>query len=735
MTAYSFVHFNLHRLSSILLLFLLHASYTNAATSPTQPQPAPSSSSHLALIPEPQKIAHGSGSWVLPPVLVTSVAGEATWTQHIKVLDAAIQSLTAGQHRLEFSSDPDQPVRLQFATAPELGSEAYRLNVDASGIQIIASTLKGLSRATATLLQLIGSSEFPSSNLGIPKPRSIPHLSLGDEPTVEYRNLMIDMGRNPHSIELLKETIDLLWFYKVDSLQLHLTDDQRFAFPSTHFPKLWDGLITKEQFEELEKYAYLRGVTIIPELEVPGHSGKLRAIYPEVFGKSPTDLASSDSALVGIKRLLDEMMEVFSSSPYIHIGGDEAYGVPEELQRDLINQLDEYVRSKGRETLVWEGPRPGTGDNRVNREVIHINWRTINYRPDQMLDDGYRVINAAWDPLYIVDHYPRINFTMTSPQHIYETLSLERFKHVNPGIPTFAAPVETAPNDNIIGLCMTWWEGREENFFPQVTPRLIPFADISWAPERERDYNDFEQRVTQTELVRKKSFFPVQISTSDLVIPGDGVFHENCSVSLTPRSSSQDASEIHYTLDGSPPNANSPLYEMPISVDETCILRARLFSDGQPRGHASRIRLTAVNPIENLALGKPVSSSATSGVPFSVERITDGSIQNLEFYLGYPATPDPIELTIDLEVPTRLERIVVHSYSISGSYEQYLVELSSDGKAFSQVAQRMEKPESPSLPQEHSFEPQTARYIRIRSYGNKGYVFDSFSKIVEVQAF
>ncbi len=228
-----------------------------------------------------------------------------------------MKTLTNCEIRLVGETDAaDQVVVVE----PAMAAEAYILQIQADGVRIEASTLKGIAHATATLLQLIGQHQS----------KTIPALEIRDEPDCSYRNFMVDLGRNPHSLESLKETIDLLWFYKVDSMQLHLTDDQRFAFPSKAYPKLVteNGKITWEQFAELDRYARVRGVAIIPELEVPGHSGILRRVYPEVFGKSPTDLASSETARKGIKVLLDEMTELFSSSPYIHIGGDEAYGVP-----------------------------------------------------------------------------------------------------------------------------------------------------------------------------------------------------------------------------------------------------------------------------------------------------------------------------------------------------------------------------------------------------------------------
>lgn len=674
--------------------------------------------SHLAIVPRPVTVHADGGSYSLPAVLSVSSA-PADWQPHVAVLAETVARLTAG--RLQVRLQKADPASLVLERNDRLAAEAYRLTVTETGIQIEASSLKGLAHGTATLLQLLGTHDG-----------SLPTMTIEDAPQVAYRNFMIDMGRNAHSIALLQETIDLLWFYKVDSLHLHLTDDQRFAFPSTAFPQLSDGLISVEEFRQLEAYAVTRGVTIIPELEVPGHAGILRSKYPDVFGKDPADLATSETALQGIKTLLDEMMDVFSSTPYIHIGGDEAFGVPEEPQRDLINKLHAYLKSKGRQTMVWEGPRPGQGENKVHEDVIHVNWRTINYPADQMLKDGYRVVNAAWDPLYIVDHYPRINFTMTSPQHIYETLTLTRFKHVNPGIRTYAQPIDVSPTDRLIGFCMPWWEGREVNFFAQNVPRLIPFAAVAWNPAVERDYPAFAARAQRTEAARLAAFYPVRIDASDLVVPADGVFHRQSKIMLTGDSAD---GQIRYTLDGSTPTAASTLYEGPFTIAKSVSVRAGLFVDEQSVGHGSRRNLTCVEPVANLALGKPVTSSRSSGPPFSVDRVTDGGTHFLDFYLAYPADPDPVLITVDLQQPQSIRRIVVHAYAVSNSFEKYSVEVSTDGQTFETIASRRDRPDKEQRVMEHTFEPRTARYVRIRSEGNKGYVFDAFSKIVEVQVF
>lgn len=682
----------------------------------------------LPLIPQPRNVSVDDRATLKLPATISFIAPDAAaWEKHVEIVGLHVERMTGGKHRLVKSTESD--ATLVVAQNKKLAPEAYSLDVTKNQIQLSASTLKGLAHGTSTLLQLVG---------GLQGDR-LPSLSIRDEPHLSYRNFLVDMGRNPHSVELLKETIDLLWFYKIDSMQLHLTDDQRFAFPSTAFPKLWDGIITVDQFKELEAYAVCRGVTIIPELEVPGHSGILRRGYPETFGKTQTELATTDKAFTGITTLLDEMMDVFSSTPYIHVGGDEVSGVPEESQRELINRLHAYLKSKGRQTIVWEGPRPGKGKNKVNTEVIHLNWRMVNYSPAQMLKDGYRVVNAAWDPLYIVDHYPRTNFTMAAPQYVYEKLSLTCFQHVNPRLSSFTNPVEVQPNERLIGFCMPWWEGREENFIAMNVPRVIPFAEVAWDPSVVRDFTDFSKRLAKTEAARQSAFYAVQLSASNLAVPADGVFHNSTAISLetnslaNERSKKENKTQIHYTIDKSEPNLDSPIYESPIELNKSTHIRAAAFSAGKQVGHGIRQTFTAVAPEKNLALGKPVKSSGASGSPFSVQRVTDGGTENLNFYLGYPAIPEPILVTIDLEEVQQVSSVTVTAYTISDSYEKYKVEVSIDGEEFTEVASRMDKPEKPTSSVAHKFETRDIRYVRIRSHGNHGYVFDSFSKLIEVQ--
>ena len=690
----------------------------------------------ISIVPQPKSLAvHQSlAAWILPSKVDVFVTDDNAFAkQHFESIREPFQRLTG----CELSLSKERSTSTIIAEInSDLSLEEYVLEISSKQVRINAASIKGLAHATATLLQIVGQCERTG----------IPAMTIKDQPDCSYRSFMIDLGRNPHSFQCLMETIDLLWFYKMDSLHLHLTDDQRFAFPSKAFPKLQSaqGKMTWEEFEQIEEHSRLRGIAIIPELDVPGHSTILRREYPEVFGRSPADLAKLESSKEGIKTLLTEMIEMFPTTKRIHVGGDEAGGVPEELQRDLINELHTFLKAKGKKTVVWEGPSGRNKNSKVHPEVIHMNWRTINFPANEMLRAGHPVVNAAWDPLYIVDHYPRNNFTMASPEHIYRTMNLYKFAHYNPGMPTFRKPIVVDPTQydaNVIGFCMTWWEGREINYFPLIVPRLIPMAEIAWNAKSsntnegnsksQKDYEAFSDRTKVNESVRRSAFYPVLISASPTALETEGVFHNRTNITL----SADENGEIRFTLDGSEPNAASTRFAEPIKLQKSATVRAAVFKQGKQLGYATRKTFTSVSPIQNLALGKPVTTSVTSGPIFSSARLTDGGTANLDYFLGYPAEPKPIEITIDLKKVFPVKRVVTHAFFNGNVYEAYEIQISADGKNFRKVADRTKKPPKVTAATIHDFPQTDARYIRIVTRGCKGYVFDSFSKLTEIQVF
>jgi len=432
----------------------------------------------LPVVPQPRQVVRSDGAVAIRRVACDSVETSAQG-------NAFASALQLAGARLESGSEANGRVAFRYL-ADAGGAEWYRIAPDDAGLVVTAAGPHGAARAAATLLQLADIVDGVAT---------VPRVAITDEPAMPFRCFMVDMGRNPHGPAVLRQIVDACWFYKVNYLQLHLTDDQLFSWPSRAYPKLFDQRSgwTWKDFVELEAYAVARGVAIIPEIDVPAHSTILRQRYPKVFGKSPKDLATLPSATEGMKTLLVELMEVFRSTPYVHIGGDEAYGVPEDDQRDFVNRLAHFVKRRGRRPMAWEGPRLGEGKHKVDTDVLHVNWRTVDFPAQQMLDAGYEVVNAAWDPMYIVDHYPRTMFTAVPVERCY-AWDLQVFKHVNHGMPTFAKPHRSSTRKGIVGFMMPWWEGRQENVMKLCVPRFAAVAASAWNPDGERDFAAFQRR-------------------------------------------------------------------------------------------------------------------------------------------------------------------------------------------------------------------------------------------------
>ncbi|MFK7740232.1 MAG: family 20 glycosylhydrolase [Planctomycetota bacterium] len=445
------------------------------------------------VVPAPKRsVAPAIGSEPLRIARVVCV-GEEFAPQAAAFVEAVRGLGAAGFAGAKQGEEREARVQIERAKSPpdNVGKEWYAVQPlpDDAGLLVSVVHPFGAARAAASLLQLLTVVDGVAA---------WPQIALTDEPDLAFRCFMVDMGRNPHRPATLRRIVDACWFYKVSLLQLHLTDDQLFSWPSRAYPKLRDERAgwTWQQFEALESYSQARGVTIVPEIDVPGHSTILRKRYPEVFGKTPTELATLPKATEGVQTLIGEMLQVFRATPYVHIGGDEAYGVPQDEQRRFVNRLNRFVKSTGRRALAWEGPRLGSGDDKVDTDVLHINWRTIDFPAQEMLDAGYEVVNAAWDPLYVVDHYPRTMFTAVPVKRCYQW-DLRRFAHVNHDMATFAQPHVTKQAQGIVGFLMPWWEGREENVLPLCVPRLAAVAAAAWNRAGETDYSDFAARQRQ----------------------------------------------------------------------------------------------------------------------------------------------------------------------------------------------------------------------------------------------
>ena len=546
---------NPHRILLLSVTSILFGGLCPAAETP-----------ELGLIPWPKSVKTAAGSRDLTPAN-RIVASDPQLAPLAKVLSDEIYLISAV--RLAPASGAAQPgdIVLRLSSAVT-GDEGYRLNASPAGVVIEGRTYRAVASGTATLVQSL---EIKAGKT------SVPAMTVEDQPAHEYRGLLIDCARQWHPARGLKDVIVMCRLYKINYIQLHLTDDQSFTFPSKAFPQLptiekgKPRHYTWEELVDLVKFADERGVTLIPELETPGHAGKLRQVEP--FGRKGLGCVNmaNEKTYEAFDKLIGEMCEVFKSSPFFHIGTDESSmngmgDLPEEkaymeanklsnvheLFSHHIALLDQIVKKHGKKTMRWGGFTDNANSAvKLSNDIVNMVWDVHSGGVVSKID--HPIINAAWKPLYVVGSKAWL------PQYLLETWHIRLWQfHMdsNPG-------KTVAPEVPVFGAQMCAWEQSAEAELPSLRWRLPAMCERIYNPKSGRSYADFARRFLQTDVLLDSLFCPVRASFAGLSgDPIDRAFTDTLTVSL----GAAQKGTIRYTMDGKDPDATSPAYAGPITV-------------------------------------------------------------------------------------------------------------------------------------------------------------------------
>ena len=197
-----------------------------------------------------------------------------------------------------------------------LPAEGYRLTVDEAGVTLAASEEKGMHNGLADLL-----ARLTAAREGL----TLPEGETVEAPDCSYRGLMVDLARQWHPLPYILQYIDLCWKNRATHLQLHFTDSQSFTLPIAAYPKLsTEGrTYSREDIAVMNAYARKRGILLVPEVDVPGHTTQFFVKYPEIFGETGV-LPACEEVFDALRTIFAEVTEMFPDSPWIHLGGDEA---------------------------------------------------------------------------------------------------------------------------------------------------------------------------------------------------------------------------------------------------------------------------------------------------------------------------------------------------------------------------------------------------------------------------
>jgi hexosaminidase len=577
----------------------------------------------VLLIPAPQEAKLLGDTLTLPPEVKIVVTSNELLPL-AKILQRNLYLKTQVKPGITTKSGDTAGIHLILdSSAPKNG---YTLNID-KHIVVTAADYARMTCGVASAWQLID--KLPGKDQVL----SAPKVTIMDFPDLHYRGVLVDVARKPNPIEILLETIDLMHFYKFNYLIIHFSDDQSYTLPSKAFPQLPTNVeaggrkyksYTLEEIKRLVEYARAHGITIIPEVEVPGHAAQLVKKLPEHFSYKDPKTGKyrggncinmvSEKSYEAYGKLLDEIVEMFPYSPYIHIGADEVWSVPQrkydtykeytrkhnlkraekgdlnELLCHFICRVNKMVNDRGRKSIVWEGFHgKGTENASVPTNIIVLAWNTSYQKPQSLCANGFNLVNCTWMPLYVVPPQNRFH----TQERVFDW-NYRLWDHWKPGI----QPIQLQEdNDQVIGTQICVWEQWHEVVIPLLSKLMPAVSERTWNPDSELTFKQFETQFSNIKKYVKKVVNPVTISPDGLVKHSKYDFAEKLTVSLT----CDLPGTIRYTLGNdyneNYPTSDSHVYTKPLEFDKTTAIAAALFDKkGKQIGGISQIRFNKIDP-------------------------------------------------------------------------------------------------------------------------------------------
>lgn len=434
------------------------------------------------------------------PASMDVVAGELRFSAVIVQGGAAapnavreLEALLAGLN-IRTKDAAATPIQMQLVDDPALGEEGYRLVID-DAIHLSARTDVGLLHAVQSLRQLLPAQAQADYRL--------PRIVINDVPAYRWRGISLDVARSFLPVEYLEKHIDRMALFKLNRLHLHLTDDQGWRIEIKRYPKLVEiggasavkdgraGYYTQEQLKHLVAYAQARGITIVPEVDMPGHVQAALASYNELACDDVSNLATYSGVEVGfsvfclekpdivypfVRNVLEEVVAIFPSTE-IHVGGDE---IKHPLYADFVARTTRMVDDMGRTAIVWE-----EGSVAEMKPNVLLQLWNDDYAIDAAVAKGHPLILSPCSYLYI-DHgnyagQPGADWCRK------EGVPLKRLYGFDP-----------APFKSAVGIEAALWTEfvhTDASADDHLWPRLAAVGEIAWSPAGQRSYDGFVQRM------------------------------------------------------------------------------------------------------------------------------------------------------------------------------------------------------------------------------------------------
>ncbi|MCU4155335.1 family 20 glycosylhydrolase [Carboxylicivirga sp. A043] len=696
----------------------------------------------LNLIPYPAEVQQQGGHFETEAEILSVSSDDAFIIQ-------LLNKQLSREKGLELPIAEEGMIRFKLVQDNTIPTEGYRLTVD-KGVLIEATEKSGLLYGAQTLRQLL------TLNNG---KVSIPKLTITDYPRFAWRGMHFDVSRHFFSVEEIKQFLDYMAMNKLNTFHWHLVDDQGWRLEIKKYPKLteigawrknvgftanqekglntkntesYGGYYTQTEVREIVAYASERNITIVPEIELPGHSAAALVAYPEYYCDNAGELeiweqagvsagvycAGKESTFQFLEDVLTETMELFPGE-FIHIGGDETpkdtwLACPDcrkrmkeegahdehELQSYFVHRIEKFLNKHNRRLIGWDEILDGG----LAQSAAVMSWRGVAGGV-KAAEAGHDVVMTPMFPYYF-NHTQ--NHLSTSPGH--PGISTLRDVYTFPSIPTDISPDK---RHHVIGVQANMWSEYMPKFKHieyNLFPRVFAIAEVAWSPAI-REWDDFYARVNKAIPTLEKQG----------IQPGDISYHVRINVepdyenkSATLEFVSERPNTIYYTKDGSKPTKQSTVYTGSFVLAEDAHIKACQFKEDGSTTFVSEKEI-----IFHKAFGKPYQLKYAHAPQYD----GGGKYGLTNGFLGVEVGVEekPIDLIIDMGEATEISHINSRYKNAPLSWvfgpKKVRYEVSADGKSFNEVASfepgitESDVNEIVQYPAE--FEPVKARYVRI----------------------
>lgn len=580
----------------------------------------------INIIPMPMSLTQGQGKFEVTKNTVLSASDDSS--KVIAEYFASIIRRSTGYGIPVESGEKD--IHLMIDPSLDLNDEGYTLKSDDNGVKIVGKTAQGLFYGMQSLMQLLPA-EIQSTDVVDSVYWNIPAVEIKDQPVFSYRGMHLDVCRHFLPVEEVKKHIDVISLFKINRLHFHLTEDQGWRIEIKKYPKLteigskriegdgteYSGYYTQEEIKDLVKYAEERFVTIVPEIELPGHAMAAIASYPELATDPNKEYkvrhiwgveddvydASNEKVFEFISDIFDEIAPLFPSK-YIHIGGDECPKISwknsakcqafmrannikteEELQSYFIKRAEKIAEEHGKYIIGWdeilEGGLPET--------ATVMSWRGEEGGITAS-NQGHDVIMTPGSGGLYLDHYQ--GDPMVEPLAIGGYAPLSKTYSYDP-VPK---DIKEENRHHILGAQGNVWSEylyTPELFDYRAYPRILAIAELTWTPKDKKNFDDFSRRLGNA-YVRLDAFkvnYHIPIPEQPNGSCDNIVFIDSTTLELK----TSRPMPIVYSMNNEELNNGSKLYTAPISIKENTVVNTACVL---PSGKLSTIRKITFSKVD-----------------------------------------------------------------------------------------------------------------------------------------